>query len=42
MNKLKRLADKRDKALRFYKICLMPPVKIDYIYMLALTASSKN
>ncbi len=42
MIELKRRAKIRDKALRFYKICLMPPVKIDYIYELALTASSKN
>ncbi len=42
MDKLRLLAKKRDRAYRFYKICLMPPVKIDYIYELALTASSKN
>ena len=42
MEELKRLAQARDRAQAFYKICLMPPVKIDYIYMLALTASSKN
>ena len=42
MEELKRLAAKRNRLAGFYKICLMPPVKIDYIYQLVIASALKN
>lgn len=42
MDKLRLLAKKRDRAYRFYKICLMPPVKLDYISELVIASALKN
>ncbi len=42
MRKLTRLATKRNRLAGFYMICLMPPVRIDYIYELVIASALKN